>query len=383
MKLSEFILHDMEAILVQWEAFARTMPIASSLDALALRDHAEQILIAICKDIDLDQTTEAQSRKSRGLAAPLNAFETAAQTHALLRARGGFDINQMAAEYRALRASVLSLWATASGPDGTDLAQTIRFNEAVDQALCESIAFFSAEVNRGRDLLLGMLGHDMRNPLNAIQLTALYLSQLNAGAAVSTASATLIKSGARMKALLDDLTDFSRTQLGAGINVVAAPTDLALVFEEQVNQVRAAHPGRRIELLRDSGDVTGSWDANRLHQVLGNLLVNALNYGSPESPVRVRLSGLEKEVVFSIHNQGEEIAHETLDRMFAPLARGQGLGGEDGNMGLGLYICREIVFAHGGEIASISDPTGTTFTVRLPRWRNPGAGSSSRLAAVP
>ncbi len=78
MKLSEFILHDMEAILVQWEAFARTMPIASSLDALALRDHAEQILIAICKDIDLDQTAEAQSRKSRGLAAPLNAFETAA-----------------------------------------------------------------------------------------------------------------------------------------------------------------------------------------------------------------------------------------------------------------------------------------------------------------
>ena len=110
------------------------------------------------------------------------------------------------------------------------------------------------------------------------------------------------------------------------------------------------------------GDVTGSWNSNRLHQVLGDLLVNALNYGSPESPVPVRLSGLEEEVVFSIHDQGEEIAHETLDRMFAPLARGQALGGEDGDMVLGLYVCREIVFAHGGEIASISDPTGTTFT---------------------
>lgn len=367
MKLSEFILRDMEEILLQWEAFARTMPIASEMGSLALRDHAEQILIAICKDIDLDQSAEAQSRKSKGLAAPLDACETAAQTHALLRARGGFDINQMASEYRALRASVLSLWAAASGPDGTDLQQTIRFNEAIDQALCESIAFFSAEVNQARDLLLGMLGHDMRNPLNAIQLTALYLSQLNAGAAVSTASATLIKSGARMKALLDDLTDFSRTQLGVGINVVAAPTDLAAVFEDQVSQVRTAHPGRRVELVLGAGNVTGSWDANRLHQVLGNLLVNALKYGSTATPVAVHLSGLEKEVVFSVHNGGMAVAQATLDQMFAPLTRGPDVGSREGNMGLGLYICREIVIAHRSEISSASDETGTTFTVRLPR----------------
>ncbi|HZV92288.1 MAG TPA: RsbRD N-terminal domain-containing protein, partial [Caldimonas sp.] len=144
MKLSDFILRDMEVILAQWEAFARTMPLSSHMDSLALRDHAEQILVAICKDIDLAQSVEEQSRKSRGLAAPLDARETAAQTHALLRARGGFDINQMASEYRALRASVLSLWAAACGPGGTDLQQTIRFNGAIDQALCESIAFFSA-----------------------------------------------------------------------------------------------------------------------------------------------------------------------------------------------------------------------------------------------
>jgi len=95
--------------------------------------------------------------------------------------------------------------------------------------------------------------------------------------------------------------------------------------------------------------------------------VNALKYGSAEAPVVVHLSALEKEVVFSVHNQGMVIAQATLDQMFAPSTRGPELGNREGNMGLGLYICREIVFARGGEISSASDGTGTTFTVRLPR----------------
>jgi hypothetical protein len=100
--------------------------------------------------------------------------------HAVLRARGGFDINQLAAEYRALRASVLRLWIDAGQP-APHADDVIRFNEAIDQALAESISFFSVQVDRARNLLLGMLGHDMRSPLQTIQMTAVYLANLNAG----------------------------------------------------------------------------------------------------------------------------------------------------------------------------------------------------------
>ncbi|HZV93480.1 MAG TPA: ATP-binding protein, partial [Caldimonas sp.] len=112
---------------------------------------------------------------------------------------------------------------------------------------------------------------------------------------------------------------------------------------------------------------TGSWDAGRLHQVLANLVVNALKYGSGQAPIVIRLDGSENDVVFSVHNQGDVIAQATLDRMFAPLTRGSDAGQREGSMGLGLYICREIVVAHKGEISSASDASGTTFTVRLPR----------------
>ena len=208
MRLADFILRDMESIVVEWEAFAATLlPAAASMTPLALRDEAKQILEAVATDLSTPQTKQAQIDKSLGRAPKLmDAPETAAQTHAILRARSGFDINQLASEYRALRASVLRLWTEACQPDDINLEDVIRFNEAIDQALAESIGFFSEQVERARNLLLGMLGHDMRNPLNTIQMTASYLAALNAGADVSEAASRLIRSGACMKALLGRLS---------------------------------------------------------------------------------------------------------------------------------------------------------------------------------
>jgi signal transduction histidine kinase len=156
-------------------------------------------LEAIAKDISTPQTREAQSEKSMGRAAPpLDASETAAQTHALLRARSGFEIKQLAAEYRALRASVLRLWMDECGSEELHLDDTIRFNEAIDQALAESIGFFSAQVEQARNLFLGVLGHDLRSPLQTIEMTATYLAELHAGEKVSEAASRLIRSGAHM-----------------------------------------------------------------------------------------------------------------------------------------------------------------------------------------
>ena len=133
MRLAEFIADNMEAILAEWEAFATTLlPAAGHMTPLALRDHAPQILKAVAKDITTAQTREEQAEKSKGRAPNVpGAPETAAQTHAILRARSGFDIIQLVAEYRALRASVLRLWIEANPLDEPGAEEVIRFDEAM------------------------------------------------------------------------------------------------------------------------------------------------------------------------------------------------------------------------------------------------------------
>ena len=373
MRLADFIVRDMETILQEWEEFASSlMPAAASMTSLALRDHAQQILEAVAKDLSTSQTEDARGEKSKGRALKqVGAPETAAETHAVLRAQSGFDINQLAAEYRALRASVLRLWLTACLPKAPHIDDIIRFNEAIDQALIESIAFFSAQVDQSRNLLLGMIGHDLRSPLQAIQMTATQLARLNAGQTVSDAASRVVRSGARMKALLEDLVEFNRTQLGLGIRITPTSADLATLFSDELEELRAAHPNRQLHLAV-TGDTQGMWDGRRLQQVLGNLVLNAIKYGAADTPVRVVVSGGDSDVRFEVRNTGPVIAQSILDRIFDPLMRApehEHRGPNDGSLGLGLYIAHEIVRAHGGKIEARSENTETVFTVRLPRDR--------------
>ncbi|MEC5409981.1 HAMP domain-containing sensor histidine kinase [Paraburkholderia sp. MPAMCS5] len=376
MRLADFIEHQREPVLVQWEAFAATLlPAAARMEPLELRDHAEQILLAIAKDLRTSQTREAQREKSLGRApAPIDAAETAAQTHALLRARAGFRISELTAEYRALRASVLRLWMDDCAPEAPDLDDIVRFNEAIDQALAESVTFFSAEVEQSRNLLLGMLGHDMRSPLQAIQVTASYLAALNAGERVSDAAGRLVRSGARIQALLDDLTDFNRSKLGLGINVVPADVNLADLFTDELDELRALYPDRQLE-LRVSGELRGLWDGHRMQQLLQNLVINAIKYGAQDAPVRVEVTGDPMNVRVDVINTGPAIDRATLARVFDPLTRGRDERGqrEDsaGSLGLGLFIASEIARAHHGEIQARSDEKDTSFSVSLPRAATP------------
>jgi signal transduction histidine kinase len=371
MRLSQFISNEKEAILAEWESFAATLlPAAQGMSSLELRDHAGQILEAIARDLTTPQTGQAQLDKSRGLAPALErAPETAAQTHAVLRARHGFDINQLCAEYRALRAAVLRLWLNGGEAEPRELDDVVRFNEAIDQALTESVSFFSSQVERSRNLLLGMLGHDMRSPLQTIQMTADHLAKLNDGQDVSAAAARLIRSGARMQGLLDDMLDFSRTKLGLGIRVAPAPVELAALVADELDQLRAAHGTQRIE-FGVTGDTWAVCDGRRIQQALGNLVGNAIKYGEPTAAVQVTLTGGDPEISIEVRNRGPAIPPSALRRIFEPLERGPGsqsrAGSQDG-LGLGLFITREIARAHGGEVDARSDESETVFAVRLPR----------------
>ena len=182
-RLPSFIRNNTAEIVSEWEAFARTLvPSADGMSPHALRDHIHQILTFVTLDMASYQTVIEQKQKSRGEKKQTQPV-TAAQTHAAVRFAGGFDIGQMASEYRALRASVLKLW-TNTGPalDAVDIAHMIRFNEAIDQELAESVNFYTNRVAHSRELVVGILGHDLRSPLQAITLStelSLHMGQLN------------------------------------------------------------------------------------------------------------------------------------------------------------------------------------------------------------
>lgn len=411
MRLADFILANTESILAEWEAFARTLlPAAAGMNSLALRNHAEGILRAVALDLRSPQTAHEQSEKSKGRApaAPFGTPETAAQTHAVLRARSGFDVIQLVAEYRAMRASVLRLWTDAAPVDAvTDFDDMLRFNEAIDQAVAESVGHYHAQLERSRNLLLGMIGHDMRSPLATILLTAEQLRTLDAGDAVSSAAERLIRSGASIRSLLDDLVDFNRTKLGVGINIAPADVDLADVADAELEQLRAANPGCRIE-LRAEGDLRGRWDGRRVQQLLRNLVGNAIRHGSHDRPIRVTLRGNAADVRLEVANHGPTIDPAARGEIFDPLRQGPdarpadapdahahasaadahahaadahahaadahaaAAGAADAHarregLGLGLFIVREIARAHGGDVDVRSREGETTFAVRLPR----------------
>ena len=152
-----------------WEDFARTIePPALTMDDTALRDHAQQMLQVFAADLATPQSDQEQVDKSKGLGKREHT-DTAAETHAEARLQSGYTVVQLVSEYRALRTSVLTLW-TANHPDNhaDDMADVTRFNEAVDQALAESVARYETMVKRSQNMFLAILGHDLRNPLGTV-----------------------------------------------------------------------------------------------------------------------------------------------------------------------------------------------------------------------
>jgi signal transduction histidine kinase len=371
-RLPHFIKSNTAEIIGEWEAFARTlMPLAEGITPDALRDHIHQILAFVTSDMASYQTPAEQREKSHGEKKQTRPV-TAAQTHATLRFAGGFDIGQMASEYRALRASVLKLWGN-TGPvfDAEDIADMIRFNESIDQELAESVHFYTDRVARSREMVVGILSHDLRSPLQAIALStelSLHMGELNERQTML--SNKVLECTRRMSALIDDLLDVTRARFGAGLPVVRAMMDMRIVAEQIVDEVRVVHPHRTIELSA-SGVLVGEWDKARIGQVFSNLLNNAMQYGSHSTPVRVGLKGDSKAVTLTVGNNGVPIPTEKIRMIFDPLTRvatDQGVVPTSGNLGLGLYITKEVVLAHGGTIeVTSSEMDGTIFTACFPR----------------
>ncbi len=215
--------------------------------------------------------------------------------------------------------------------------------------------------------MMGIVSHDLRNPLSTIQTGTALLARGALSAGQQRLLSRISSATDRATRLIADLLDFTQARLGSGLAVMRQPIDLHAAVAEAVEDLRLAYPGRGL-VHEQIGDGTCLADANRLAQLVGNLVSNAMTYGAPDSPVRVVSRGDESYFSISVHNQGPPIPPEVLPHVFQPMSRGTEAGRATRSVGLGLYIVSEIARAHGGRTTVASAPgEGTTFVTILPR----------------
>jgi signal transduction histidine kinase len=254
------------------------------------------------------------------------------------------------------------------------------------EQLAEHVALLE-EALRYNEVFLAVLAHDLRNPLGAI-LSSAEMIRKNCGEERARGHAERVaRSAARMERLIEQLIDVARARNGGGVPVQPVPSDLRELLARAVQEIEAA-AGDRAPSVALEGDPSGCWDADRLMQVLSNLLGNAVRHGDPGQPVTVRVDGTgEDEVLVSIHNGGA-IPPDLLPHIFEPFRSGASGRARrtKGGLGLGLYIARLMTEAHGGTLrARSSAEGGTTFEVRLPRRapEPPGSSITGRAPEVP
>lgn len=365
MSLSEFIRTDADRILRQWEEFVKAARPQSMLPRWVLRAPAAAILRSIADDIQRPQPAMEQRKAASD--EPPGPIEHAAAVHVDLRIESGFDLAQIIEEYSALRGCVLRLWR-ATDPDFERGAEEVsRLTEAIDQAVAQTVSVYEEREAKYRDRFLGMLGHDLRNPLNSIALGAASLaeaSELNDKQRETVLR--IMGSVRRLDRMVGDVLDFARGRLGTPMPINLTNTDLVPLMAEIANEVQSAKPGFTID-IDASGELTGNWDPERLKQAISNLLVNAIQHGSGQ---HVGLTArIDADVVqIEVYNDGTPIPVELLGTIFDPLVHGRSADQNRNGLGLGLFIVNEIVAAHQGTITvSSSADEGTTFIVRLPR----------------
>ena len=375
MKLSAFITAHLKEILFEWDIFAKSLsPAAQTASPLILRDHAREILLELTADIDTGQTLAQQKEKSEGQPADEIDRRSAAAIHGALRQAIGFTLIQLTSEYRALRATVLRLWTPHMPPYTAEtVSDVIRFNEAIDKALAESVVTYSENADRTRDTFLAILGHDLRSPLFTLALAADYLTRPAIGTTETRhMGARIARSTSNMTAMINDLLEYARSQLGGRIPLTLQQASLLSICQAALDDVRAGHPGCPFK-LEGSGDLTGLFDAPRLQQVFSNLLNNAVQYRSATHPVTITAQGDADTVTVNVCNFGPIIPAESLQAIFDPMVQladeeRRTKGAPSSSMGLGLFIAREITEAHGGTITvKSSEQSGTVFTLTLPR----------------
>ena len=397
MRLSDFILANVEPILGEWESFARGIwPKGATAEPDELRNDAEDILRATAVDMQSDQTGAQQAEKSKGSRRPWDEsgdLTRASSSHGSGRVASGFDLWAVVAEYRALRASVLRLWRESEpAPDLRDLDDLTRFNESMDQSLTHAVRSYAEQAereraglllneqasreeaeaaNRAKDVFLATFSHEMRTPLNAIVGWLSILRHESAEPRHFQEGLKVIERNTLAQVqLIDDVLDVSRIVSGK-LRVDIRPCELADVINMGVNVVRAAAEARGITVdVRLDPSAGGAWcDSVRMQQVVWNLVSNAVKFTPKGGRVDVTLSREKSSFQIHVSDTGQGISPELLPHVFDRFRQADSSTRRKfAGLGLGLSIVKYIVEAHGGtvDVTSSGEGKGATFTVRLP-----------------
>ena len=213
--------------------------------------------------------------------------------------------------------------------------------------------------------MVAIVSHDLKNPLTAIRMASDFLNRGDRSAKERQLLGHIGQSSERAQRMIADLLDFTQARVGQGITIKTAPVDLHALTHQAVDELRVAFPTATLE-HHALGNGDASLDADRVQQIIGNLVANSVAYGDLLRPISItsRLGDGQCEV--SVHNHGAVIPHTLLAGLFEPMTRGTDQGSDVRSVGLGLYIVRELARVHGGDVAvSSTEQGGTTFSVRF------------------
>lgn len=232
-----------------------------------------------------------------------------------------------------------------------------------------------------RERFMGMLAHDLRQPLSTVITACDVLLELNPSEKAAGVVQRQLRAAQRMRRMVTDLLDFAGSRPETGMPVQKRWDDLAHIARTSLDEIRAANPQHVLDLSVE-GSCQGQWDSDRLAQVLSNLVGNALAHGDPDGPVDVRLTGQEASVELRVSNRGPTIPEDVLSTLFQPFQRVRTARRPSDGVGLGLHIVQQIVHAHGGTLAAHSRDGETHFLVTLPRDARASATSSEPPAGA-
>lgn len=245
-------------------------------------------------------------------------------------------------------------------------AELIAFHLDAHQRLATSEAALLTERHAAdlRDQLIAVLGHDLRSPAASVDAGMQLLQRMKLDDKALEITRQVRRSTARMLHLIEDILDFARNRLGGGFVLQVSDEPLTPMLEQVVAELRTTYPDRLVQ-TEFAAPKTPRVDRNRIGRLLSNLLGNALLYGVPDQPVRVRTAIVGDAFELSVSNGGKPIPPEIARDLFKPFFRGTTKHGQQG-LGLGLYIASQIAQVHGGTLTVASTPDETRFTFRMP-----------------
>lgn len=352
-RLGTYIIDNADRIVAAWQT-------AVAPQALLMQEQAKPFVMALAGEVAADA-----------------ADATVAAVRAALRAVPHFDIEAMHAQLCSLRSAVTTMWLDGEAPLTADSFRELqRLHAAIDRAVGEAIARHALQIERSRSLFLGMLGHDLRTPLGAIALACQYLERPEIPPERRLeAIGRVARSAAAMEGMIRDMLDFARARLGKEMPVAATPGDIGAVCRHALEEACDAHPRCDFRFDIDRG-LQADMDAGRMRKVVVNLLNNAAKNGARGMPVLCAARRDGETVRVRVRHCGPVLTAAAMQALFDPIAQlavadADAEGNPPANLGLDLFIAREIVRAHGGEMTVTcgdGDQTEIAFTLpSLPR----------------